>query len=121
MADDITGIEGELRSNGINVEELELDSTVQLTYMTSFPGEEVAHREMGRVLNTFIDLAEDDDWEPSRLEATVVRTPGDVQGSWHAEPEWFEGLLSYRLSETEFSTRVLETLDEESDATEAGR
>ncbi len=112
MADDITGLEGELRSNGINVESIDRGSTVELTYMTAFPGEQVTHREMGRVLNTFIDLAEADDWEPTRVEATVVRAPGDVQGTWHAEPEWFEQLLSYQISETEFSTKVLETIDE---------
>lgn len=112
MSDEITGLEAELRSNGISVESLDRGDGVELTYMTAFPGEQVNHQEMGRALNTFIDLAEDDRWEPARVEATVVRTDDDVQGTWYAEPAWFEGLLSYELSETEFSTRVLETLDE---------
>lgn len=115
----MTGLEAELRSNGISVESLSRDDPVELTYLTAFPGERVHHPEMGRALNTFIELVEDDRWEPVRVEATVVRSDDDVQGTWHAEPEWFEGVCSYRISETEFSTRVLDTLeetvDEESD------
>jgi hypothetical protein len=124
MSDDITGVEAELRTNGISVETLARDDPVELTYLTAFPGERVHHMEMGRALNTFISLAEDDRWEPTRVEATVVRFDDDVQGTWHAEPEWFEALLTYRISETEFSTRVLDTLsetvDDEDDGAESG-
>lgn len=109
----ITGLEGELRSKGISVEDVETGDTVHLTYMTAFPGERVNHQEMGRALNVFVELAEEDRWKPKRVEATVVRTDDDVQGRWHADPEWFEALLSYEMTETEFSTRVLETLDED--------
>lgn len=116
MGDDITGLEAELRSNGISVETLSRDEPVGLTYLTAFPGERVHHMEMGRVLNTFVELAEDGRWEPARVEATVVRADEDVQGSWHAEPDWFEALLEYRISETEFSARVLDTLDEPAEA-----
>ncbi|MFC4357458.1 hypothetical protein ACFO0N_05775 [Halobium salinum] len=115
MSDDMTGLEAELRSNGISVEALSRGDQVELTYLTAFPGERVHHPEMGRALNTFIDLVEDDRWEPARVEATVVRADDDVQGTWHAEPEWFDALCSYRISETEFSTRVLDTLEESVD------
>lgn len=115
MSDDITGLEAELRTNGISVETLSRGESVELTYLTAFPGERVHHAEMGRALNTFIDLAEDGRWDPVRIEATVVRSDDDVQGTWHAKPAWFEGLLEYRLSETEFSTRVLDTLEESGD------
>jgi hypothetical protein len=111
MTDDaITGLEGDLRTNGIDVESIDPGEPLELTYTTSFPGERVAHGEIGRVCNTFIDRAEDGRWEPVRVEATVVRFAGDVQGTWHADAEWFEGLLSYRLSEADFSERVLATL-----------
>lgn len=113
MSEEITGLEGELRSNGIHVESLDLGEPVELTYMTAFPGPSVHHQEMGRVLNTFIDAAANDEWDPVRIEATVVRAPGDVQGTWHARGEWFEALADYRISETEFSTRVLDTLEED--------
>lgn len=113
MREDLTGIEAELRSYGISVESVdEREDALGLTYMTAFPGESVAHREMGRALNALIDAAAADDWEPVQVDATVVRTTDDVQGTWRAEASWFERLLAGDLSETEFSTRVLETLEE---------
>jgi hypothetical protein len=111
MTDDaITGLEGDLRTNGIDVESIDAGDPLDLTYTTSFPGERVEHGEIGRVCNTLLDRAEDGRWVPVRVEATVVRFAGDVQGTWHADAEWFEGLLSYRLSEEDFSERVLDTL-----------
>ncbi|MUW15887.1 hypothetical protein GJ633_15735 [Halorubrum sp. CBA1125] len=109
-------LEPALRSYGINVESIDVGDSLDLTYMTAFPGREVHHGEMGRALNALIDRAEEDEWDPVRVEATVVRSPGDVLGTWHAEREWFEALLSYDVSETEFSTRVLETLTDVDEA-----
>ena len=111
MPDVVDGLEGELRSNAISVEAIEQGETVDLAYLTAFPGTRVNHQEMGRACNTFIDLAEAGDWSPRRVEATVLRSDDDVLGTWHVEPEWIEGLLSYRLSEEDFSERVLDTLD----------
>ena len=112
MGDDISGLEGDLRSNGISVESLSEDETVELSYLTAFPGDEVSHQEMGRACNVFIDWADDGDWEPRPVEVTVLRTTGDVQGTWRIDPEWVTGLNEYRLTETEFSTRVLNTVTE---------
>ena len=112
MGDDIAGLEGELRSNGISVESVSEGETVELTYLTAFPGAEVSHREVGRACNVFIDQADDGDWKPRPVEATVVRADDDVQGTWRVDPEWVTGLLEYRLSETEFSTRVVNTVTE---------
>ncbi|PHQ37956.1 hypothetical protein DJ69_14295 [Halorubrum persicum] len=105
-----TEVEPTLRSYGISVEAVEGGDPLDLTYMTAFPGREVHHGEIGRALNALLDRAEADAWDPVRVEATVVRSPGDVLGTWHAKATWFEALLSYEISETEFSTRVLETL-----------
>ena len=110
MGDDISGLEGDLRSNGISVESLSEDETVELSYLTAFPGDEVSHQEMGRACNVFIDRADDGDWEPRPVEATVLRAADDVQGTWRIDPEWVTGLNEYRLTETEFSTRVLNTV-----------
>lgn len=66
---------------------------------------------MGRALDAFRDIAEAGRWEPTRVEATVLRFEEDPMDRWHVEAEWFERLLDYRLSETEFSTRVPGTLD----------
>lgn len=105
-----TDLEPELRSYGVSVEAIDEGDPLELTYMTAFPGREVHRGEIGRALNALIDQAEADEWEPVRVEGTVVRAPGDVLGTWRAEAEWFEALTSYEISETEFSTRVLETL-----------
>jgi hypothetical protein len=113
MADVVDGLEGELRSNGISVEEIDRGETLDVAYLTAFPGTHVNHQEMGRACNTFIDLAEADDWSPRRVDVTVLRSDDDVLGTWHIEPEWIEGLIEYRLSEEDFSERVLDTLDDE--------
>ncbi len=114
-----TDVEPALRSYGVSVESIDGDDPLDLTYMTAFPGREVHHGEMGRVLNALIDRAEADAWDPVRVEATVVRSPGDVLGTWHAEATWFEALNTYEISETEFSTRVLETLSHADEPEEA--
>jgi len=103
-------IEPTLRSYGISVESVDAGDPLELTYMTAFPGREVHRREIGRALNALIDRAEAGAWDPVRVEATVVRIPGDPLGSWTAKPGWFDALLAYEISETEFSTRVLETV-----------
>lgn len=114
MADVISGLDGELRSNGISVESVDTaGETVDLIYLTAFPDVSVNHQEMGRALRTFIDAAEHDEWEPKRVEATVLRHEGDVQGTWYAEGEWFRQYLEYDISGEEFSARVIETLSED--------
>ncbi|QAU13855.1 hypothetical protein EKH57_14635 [Halorubrum sp. BOL3-1] len=108
-------VEPALRSYGVSVESIDGGDPLELTYMTAFPGREVHRGEVGRALNALIDRAEAGEWDPVRVEGTVVRSPGDVLGTWHAESEWFEALIGYEISETDFSTRVLDTLDHESD------
>ncbi|MFD1569285.1 hypothetical protein [Halorubrum laminariae] len=103
-------VESALRSYGVNVERIDGADPLELTYMTAFPGREVHHGEIGRVLNALIHRAEADAWDPVAVDATVVRSPGDVLGTWRAEAAWFDALSAYEISETEFSTRVLETL-----------
>lgn len=112
MSEDITGLEGELRSNGISVESIDRGDAVDLSYTTAFPGESVHHKEVGRACNCFIDLYEQDRWDPVPVRATVLRSDDDVQGTWRADPEWFEDLVEYRISEEEFSARVLDSLEE---------
>lgn len=113
--DPAADVESTLRSYGISVERLDGGEPLELTYMTAFPGREIHRREIGRALNALIDRAEVDAWDPVRVEATVVRAPGDPLGTWHANAEWFEALLADELSETAFSTRVLETVSHESE------
>ena len=108
-------LEPELRSYGVSVESIDEGDPLELTYMTAFPGREVHRGEIGRALNALIEQAEADEWDPVRVEGTVVRSPGDVLGTWRAEGEWFEALMRYEISETEFSSRVLETLRHETE------
>ncbi|MGQ4555200.1 hypothetical protein [Halobellus sp. GM3] len=113
MPDVISGLEGELRSNGISVESIDLGGeTVELVYLTAFPDVHVNHQEMGRALRTFVDAADHGEWEPTRVEATVLRHPDDVQGTWHAEAEWFRQYQNYDLDGEAFSALVIETLSE---------
>jgi hypothetical protein len=116
MSNVISGLEGELRSNAINVESIEYtEDSVELVYLTAFPDVSVNHQEMGRALRTFVEAAEHDEWEPTRVEATVLRHQEDVQGAWHAEAEWFRRYLEYDISGEEFSERVIDTLSEPED------
>jgi hypothetical protein len=120
MTDDaITGLEGDLRTNGIDVERIDHGDPLAVAYTTSFPGDRVDHGEMGRLCNVLIDRAEDDEWDPVHVDVTVERFAGDVLGTWTIEPEWVEGLLSYRLSEEDFSERVLDSLSETADGDSA--
>ncbi|RLM72788.1 hypothetical protein [Halorubrum sp. Atlit-26R] len=109
-------LEPELRSYGVSVESIDGGDPLELTYMTAFPGREIHRGEIGRALNALIEQAEADEWDPVRVEGTVVRSPGDVLGTWRAEAEWFEALASYEISETEFSARVLDTVSHETGA-----
>jgi hypothetical protein len=109
-------LETRLRNAGIDVAAVESVDPVELSYVTAYPGADVNHMEMGRLLNELLDLAREDDWEPTSVEATVLRFEDDVMNTWHADAEWFEQLLQYRLSETEFSARVLETLEGDAEA-----
>lgn len=100
----------ELRSHGVSVESVDARDPLTFTYLTAFPADEVHRREVGRACNALLDLAAADDWDPVRVEATAVRAPGDVLGTWHAEPEWFRALLDDAMTETEFSARVVDTI-----------
>lgn len=115
MTESIADLEAAFRNHGIDVVDVapipQADpDRIELTYMTAYPGFQINHPEMGRALNTVIDLCEDDRLEPCRLAATVVRSPDDPMGTWHAEPEWFQDLAEYKISEEAFSTRVLNTI-----------
>ena len=114
MNDVISGLEGELRSNGINVESLDTaGETVELVYLTAFPDVSVNHQEMGRALSTFVDAVEHGEWNPTRVEATVLRHEEDVQGTWYAEAEWFRQYMAYDIDGEEFSALVIDTLSED--------
>ena len=122
MDDVVSGLEGELRSNTIDVQSIDhTDDAVRLSYLTAFPGVSVNHGEMGRALRTFVDTAEHDEWDPVRVEAIVLRHDDDIQGTWYADPGWFRAYLEYDISGEEFSERVIGTLSDPEPEPEGGR
>jgi len=78
---DESELEEELRNFGVDVHDIGAVDPVELSYITAYPGEEVNHMEMGKVLNAFIDLETESDWEPSRVEATVLRFEDEVMNT----------------------------------------
>ncbi|MDF9747122.1 hypothetical protein [Natrinema salsiterrestre] len=82
---------------------------IELEYeaVTDAPG--VTSNEVGAVLRTLLEVGEEREWTPGRLEVTSVTTDGDVRGWWYVEREWFDR-LGDDLSQVEFSERVLTTV-----------
>lgn len=71
----------------------------------------VPHDDIGRVINRYRDMAE----ASTRIEATVVDLEGDPIGTWYVEADWLDALADDRLSELQFSQRVLETIEHDVD------
>lgn len=109
-------LEEALRGNGISVESLSQDDTVSVTYLTAFPDVEPDHGEVGRAVTAFLELARDTDWDPKTVEATILRSEGDVQATWRLEDEWIRAYNDYSLDDEELSERVLDSLYEEGSA-----
>ena len=91
MTTDESALARELRADGIDVADVRLSpERVAVAYTTTLPAERPAHGEMGRVCNTVIDLVEEGDLEPLRVDATSLRFENDVQATWHVEAEWLD-------------------------------
>lgn len=116
MTTDESALARELRADGIDVADVRASpDRIAVAFTTTLPGARPDHGEIGRVCNTVIDLVEAGELEPTRVEATSLRFEDDVQATWHVEAGWLEGLTSYRISEEEFSARVLDTVETEFD------
>jgi hypothetical protein len=114
MTTDESALARELRADGIDAADVRVSpDRIAVAYTTTLPGARPDHGEIGRVCNTVIDLVEAGELEPTRVEATSLRFEDDVQATWHVETGWLEGLTSYRISEEEFSARVLDTVETE--------
>lgn len=114
MSDDAlaTRLENRLMSHGVYVDRFEAtdDGGYAIEYESLYADEGVIpHREVGRVINVFLDL-HDDDWTGADIEAVVTDSAGESGGSWHVDREWVAALNAGALSETEFSAKVIETL-----------
>ncbi len=110
-------IESRLTSHGVYVDEIDdSGSGYDLTYESVSVDSEgiVPHREIGRVINVFRDL-HDDDWSGAAIDATVTDLDGEPQGRWHVEQEWFDELHNGDLTEVDFSEKVIETVEPATD------
>lgn len=108
-------VEEALRGNGISVESLTVDDSVSLTYLTAFPDVEPDHGEVGRAVTAFLELSQEDDWDPMTVDATILRSEGDVQATWRLEADWIRAYHRYELDDEDLSERVLDSLYEEGD------
>jgi hypothetical protein len=106
-------IESRLTSHGVYVDEVEqTEAGYSLTYESIAVADEgvVPHREVGRVINVFRDL-HDDDWPGARIEGDVLDFDGNHRGTWHVEAEWLDALHNGDLTEVEFSRKVVDTIE----------
>lgn len=103
-------LENRLMSHGVYVTDFALDDDgLHVKYETAAQGESVPHREVGRVLNVFID-AREEGWDPVDIHGWVTDLDGEERGSWRAEAGWMRALENGNLSETDFSQLVLTTI-----------
>ncbi|RXK46354.1 hypothetical protein [Halorientalis pallida] len=105
-------IENRLVSHGIYVTDFERGDPLEITYETVHAGESgtVPDRDIGRLCNVLREFRAEG-WEPVDLRAVVTDLEGERLGSWAAEAAWFRRLGRDEITETEFSQRVLETVE----------
>ncbi|MFB6183212.1 MAG: hypothetical protein ABEI96_01540 [Haloarculaceae archaeon] len=104
-------IESRLTSHGVYVtdfEEREDGYHVQYESMAAADGA-IPHRELGRVVNVFLDV-HPDDWSGARIDCEVTDLDGTVLAEWHVEADWLDALTDDDISEETFSERVVDTL-----------
>jgi hypothetical protein len=105
-------VESRLTSHGVYVDEFTVADGDYYVVYESLAADDgaIPHMEVGRVINVLLDL-HPGDWAGTNVEGTVLNLDGEVEGTWHVHDEWLVGLENYRLSEVEFSERVVETID----------
>jgi hypothetical protein len=88
----------------------ETSEGIEIEYETVNPGDGVPQRQVGQVLQTLWDVR-GEDADPVTVTATVTDDDGNLRGRWRAEAEWVAA-LGDDLTQTEFSQRVLNTIEE---------
>ena len=106
---DVERLEARLMSHGVYVTDVDrTGDAVALDYESVAAADGVPHGEIGRVINVFRDLLGEGS---IGIEATVSNLDGEHQGTWHVEAAWLDRLASGEFTETEFSGKVLETVE----------
>lgn len=105
-------IESRLTSHGIYVTEFEERENGYRVRYESLAADDgtVPHRELGRLVNVFLDL-HPDDWSGARIDCEVTDLEDRLLAEWHVEAEWLDRLTDDDLSEPAFSERVVDTLE----------
>ena len=136
MTIDDDRFEARLMSDGVYVTTIERrGDTLAVEYESIDAGSigEVPHQEMGRVINVYRELVDENEGRDGteagiidgnedgdgnsdrsgyrRIEATVTDLEGEPVGTWHAEAGWLRALADDDLTEVEFSSRALDTID----------
>lgn len=115
-----------LMSHGVYVTDCTRDERgLHVGYETLAPGDGVPTAEVGDVLNLLLDLAgiegeereptavlEDaGEWAPEDVHGWVFDDDHEERGHWVAREGWFRALANRNISETDFSTLVISTID----------
>lgn len=113
MSDDdlATRLENRLMSHGVYVTGFEATEGGYVIEYESLYADEgvIPHREVGRVINVFLEL-HGDDWSGADIDAIVTDLEGEPAGSWSVDRKWVAALNAGELSQTDFSARVIETI-----------
>lgn len=104
-------LESRLMSHGVYVTSFEESESVYEIEYESYSAENgiIPHSEVGRIINVIRDFHRND-WTGCRIEGTVLDLEGTLQGTWHVEADWIDGLHNGDLSEVEFSQNVIATV-----------
>jgi len=106
-------VENRLMSHGVYVNEIDRETDpVTITYETVHGTDGVPHRDIGRIANVLRSFRVESEWDPVTVEGVVTDLDGERLGTWHVEAEWFHELADDEITETEFSQRVLDTIEE---------
>lgn len=106
-------VESRLTSHGVYVTTVEEQASGYDVRYESVAGDSegvIPHREVGRVINVFRDL-HDEDWSGADIDAVVTDFDGEELGTWYVESEWLDELHNGDLTEVEFSRQVIETIE----------
>lgn len=105
-------VESRLTSHGVYVDEFTVEDGDYFVSYESIAADDgaIPHQEVGRVLNVLLDL-HPGGWGGTNVEGTVLNLDGEIEGTWHVEDEWLVDLDAYRLTETEFSQKVIGTIE----------
>ena len=99
-----------LTDAGIGVDSLEQPGPiVELTYQTTATTEQGHAQEIGYIAGAYA-YGVDQGWESDRLEATAM-VGNQLIGTWHIEAEWAQAHTDGEMSDEEYFTRILNTLE----------